>query len=144
MKKYLLPAFVAVLILGGVFVAGNIHGRMHKSTGVAQTDEIKHREVIEFAHGRVLYVVVDNDGIYVGQEFIPFILFDKFLKEHGGELKPDYAIVYGTESSRFGRAVEAIDSIRANLKIKVTMVTRAVPDGTRRGPIEFHENFWEY
>jgi hypothetical protein len=141
MKKYLLPAFIAVLILGGLFVTGNIHGGKKKPAEVAQPEEIK---IIEVPHGRVFYVVVDNDGIYVGQEFIPFILFGKFLKERGGELKPDYAIVCGTESSRFGRAVEALDSIRANLKIKATIETRAIPDGTRRDPIEIHEHFIAY
>ena len=140
MKKYLLPALVAALILGGVFAVGEIHGRA-RGVEVAQSDEVK---MIALPHGRVLYVVVDNDGFYVGQEFVPFILFGKFLKEHAGELKPDYAIVCGTESSRFGRAVEAIDAIRANLKIHYTMETRAMADGTRRGPIEVHEHDWEY
>jgi hypothetical protein len=92
----------------------------------------------------VLCVVVDNDGFYVGQEFIPFILFGKFLEERGRDLKPDWAVVCGTESSRFGHVLEALDLLRSRMKVKATMEARTIPDGTRRDSIEVREHFNAY
>ena len=94
--------------------------------------------------GRVLYVVVDSDGYYVGDEFVSFLLLDKYLKEHAEELRPDYCIVCGTRSCRYGHVVEALDSLRGDFKVYSTVMPQAVPDGTRYRAIEHHENWWEY
>jgi hypothetical protein len=140
MKKYLLPGLVAVFVLVGLFATGYVQIGKKRPSGTEES-VIK---IVEAPHGRVLCVVVDDDGYYVGEEFIPFVLFRKYLQERGRDLKPDYAIVCGTESSRFGRAVDALDAVRAILKIKATMETTAIRDGTRRDPIEIREHFHVY
>ena len=137
MKKYLIPALVAVAILGGLFLSGRIPGTKKESAKPAESEVVK----IAIPHGRVLCVVVDDDGLYVGREFIPFILFRKFLSERGRSYKADYAFICGTESARFGRAVEALDAIRAVLKINATMETRSMPNGTRRQAVEILGDF---
>ena len=101
-------------------------------------------EIIEGPHGRALYVIVEEDGIYVGKEFVPFLLFDRYLRDNGPTLRPDCAIVLGTDSVRYGKVVEVYDRIRSIYSIHVSLPTRPVPTGTRRGAIEVHEHFWQY
>jgi hypothetical protein len=138
-RRYLLPVFLVASILGVFFVIEN--RRPKHAQNVQNGSGIM--EIFE-PHGRALYLVVDVDGYYVGDEFVPFILLDKYLKEHADELRPDCGFVCGTQSCRYGRVIEAVDSIRAIFRVDSRIITRAIPDGKRHIPIEQHENPWEY
>jgi hypothetical protein len=93
-------------------------------------------------NGRVLNVIVEDDGAYIGKEFIPFILFEKYLKEHRSDLRANYVIVVGTESARYGSAVQVYDLARSILKVPSTIETRVLPNGTRRDAIEVRNHSW--
>jgi hypothetical protein len=101
-------------------------------------------EVMELPHGRVLYVIVEREGVYLGEKFVPFPDFEKFLKDNQATLRPQHARVLGTESATYGNFISVFSTIRNTLKIPATINTAALEPGTRRGPIEVHENFWEY
>ena len=95
-------------------------------------------------HGRVLYVVVEKEGVYVGDAMVPITAFEEFLKREGSTLRPNYALVCGTDMARYGDVVKAYGAIRGVFKIPAMIEPVAAVVGTRRGPIEVHEHFWEY
>ncbi len=99
-------------------------------------------EIVAAPHGRIMYVIVEADGCFLGQQFVPFGEFRGYLNDHAAELAPDYVMVCGTDSSRFGRIVETLDSVRAVFTVPSVMETRTRPDGTRRGPIEVGDAPW--
>ncbi len=82
--------------------------------------------------------------LLVREDFVPFFQLDSFLKKHACQLDPNYGIVCGTQSSRYGDVVEALDAVRTDFKIYATIRSQAIPDGMRRGAIEQHRNWWEY
>jgi hypothetical protein len=129
MKRYMIPAVIALLAIGIFFASGYLGS----PRSPAHKTEL---ESISLPHGRILYIVVDEDGIYIGKEAIPVLGLRDYLIGHRSMLKPDYAVVCGTTHSRFGNAVQAIDAIRAILKVPYMLETRALPDGTRRPKIE--------
>ena len=142
-RQYLLPALLAAAILAAVLVAG--------SWWLRRAEHVpKHAsgwpdpESVSLPGGRVLYVVVDTDGYYVGEDFVPFFQLDSFLKRRASQLDPNYGIVCGTQSSRYGHVVEALDAVRANFRIYATIRSEAIPNGMRRGAIEQHRNWWDY
>ena len=73
-----------------------------------------------------------------------FDTFDSFLREDGLKLRPDYAVVLGTDLAPFGKVVSAYASIRHILAVPETIVTRPVAIGTRHRAIEEHTHYWEY
>jgi len=79
LKRYFAPACITVLLLGAVFWIGDAFGKRHPKSAVNR--DIR-EEIIQLPHGRALYVVVEDDGIYVGEEFVPFLLFDKYLRDN--------------------------------------------------------------
>lgn len=100
-------------------------------------------EIMFIPSGRTLNIVVEEDGAYIGEEFIPFLLFDKYLKEHREQLRPRYVIVVGSENAKYGSAVQVFDSVRSILKVPSTIETRTVPVGTRREALE-KKPAWSY
>ena len=145
-RRYFFPAFLSALLLAGVFIAGNLSpnlvGKKHPAESAAP-DRMKitmpetppDEPKVQIPHARILCAVVEEDGIYIGEDFVPFLLFRKALEDHRKEWKADCAIVAGTTRSRFGRVTEAIDAVRAVLKVPVMMETRTMTDGARRVPI---------
>lgn len=51
------------------------------------------QEIIEFPHGRVLYVIVEPEGVYIGEERISFEGFSDYLKARKRTLSPDFFII---------------------------------------------------
>lgn len=135
LKSYLLPALAAAILLGGFLVVGTYlpDSRGKKGRGVSEEQSM---EVLELPHGRILYVVVETDGCFLGREFVSFSDLRRYLNDHAAELLPDYVIVCGTAGSQFGRVVETLDSVRTVFNVPSSMETGTLPEGTRRGPIE--------
>ena len=89
------------------------------------------REVFLIPRGRVLQVIVGGDGVYLGQEFIPFLLFRKHLEEHRGDFRVKSVRVFGTDTARYGAAVQVYATVLDVLKIRGTVDSRVVPASTR-------------
>ena len=149
-RRYLFPALLSALLLAAVFIAGNlspslvsrkrpVDGLAPERTKITMPEMPPDEPKVQIPHARVLCAVVEDDGIYIGEEFVPFLLFHKTLEDHANEWKADCAIVGGTTSSRFGRVTEAIDTVRAVLRVPVMMETMTMPDGARRIPITIHD-----
>jgi len=139
--KYLFQLTIAMLVLAGVFVFG---GLWLRDEPVRKKERDDSPVIVFFPHGRVLYVVVENDGAYIGEEFIPFLLFDQFIKDHKRTLAPDYFIVIGTSEARYGNAVEVFASLRKIIGVDGTMRTYPAEPGTRRPAIASYRHCWDY
>jgi len=136
LKSYLFPSAIAALVLAASFVAGEFAGARQL---VRYPEPLKPQPVSESPHGRILHVVVDQDGIYIGDRLVFFDDFHDYLIGYAREMHPDSAVVCGTRSSRFGRVAEALGTIRAVLNITATMETRTFADGTRQEAVEVRE-----
>ena len=140
-KRYFLPGVFAGVVFGAVLGSSFLPEFFKKK---APEKEDPPAQIIHVPHGRALYIVIEADGFYVGKEFIPFLDLLKYLKEREYQFRPDYVIICGVSSSSFGHAVEALEATKAVFSVPYTFETMTVPEGTRRGPIEIHENPWEY
>jgi hypothetical protein len=89
-------------------------------------------------------VIVDQDGVYIGEEASFVTTFDSFFKQHAETLKPDYVIVCGTDLARFGDMIKVYDSVQRAFPNTSTMGTRSFVIGTRFNAIVVHEHPWEY
>jgi len=136
--KYLIISGGSLLIIAGLFVGWLLLLSATEAKG--ETDVSN--EIVHMPAGRILNVVVEEDGAYIGKEFIPFLLFEKHLKEHREELRANYVIVGGTENARYGSAVQVYDAVRSVLRVPSTIETRVLPVGTRREAIEVRRNMW--
>jgi hypothetical protein len=137
LKQYRIPAVAAALIFAALFAVGGLIVKHEQ-------ERVQTLETTYLAHGRALYVVVEEEGAYVGDEFVPFHLFNEFMKDHASVLRPDYAIVIGTKDARYGHVAEVFASIYGAVHVPGTIETRLAPVGTRRPAIAVHKNFWEY
>lgn len=102
------------------------------------------QEIIEFPHGRVLYVIVEPEGVYIGAERISFEGFSDYLKARKRTLSPDFFIIAGTDTARYGDVVNAFITLRAVLRVGYMLETRPLPTGTRRARIRVAEHYWDY
>jgi hypothetical protein len=146
LKTYRVPALIAVLVLGSIILLGTYIAKNQRENKRLAIDDLKipELEIIELPHGRVLYAIVEKEGVYLGEKFVAFPDLEKYLKENQATLRPQYALVLGTESANYGKFISVFSIIRSTLKIPATINTVALEPGTRRGPIEVHENHWEY
>lgn len=101
-------------------------------------------EICEFPHGRVLYVIVEPEGVYIGEERISFENFPDYLKTRKRTLSPDFFIIAGTDTARYGDVVSVFGTLRATFRAGYMLETRSLPLGTRRPRIRVAENYWDY
>lgn len=131
---------ISLLVVCGLLVIWMLHPSAPEATGAPGVTA----EIVHMPSGRILNVVVEEDGAYIGKEFMPFLLFEKHLKEHRGDLRASYVIVVGTENARYGSAVRIYDAVRSVLRVPSTIETRVLPVGTRREAIEVRRNSWGF
>ena len=137
-RRYFVPAIVAATLLTGFIVLMSIGGKYVKP--FPKEDE----DLIELPNGRVMYVVVEEEGAYIGDILIKFSDFGNQIGPYSKALKPDYFIVMGTNEARYGHFAEVYVAIKGALKIPGAVDTRAFDAGTRRPAIAVHRHFWEY
>ena len=139
-RRYFVPACLVAALFSIVFFLWATPTTARPSSGATEDEPV----LMGLPHGRVLYVLVDEKAIFVGDAAIPLGTFDQFLRDHAATLRPDYAIVLGTERARYGHVVAAYAAIRHILAIQETIVTRPVAISTHHRAIEVHRHFWEY
>jgi hypothetical protein len=141
LRAYAGPACVSVALFVALY---HCQRPTFQSEHTAPVLSTKDPQEIELPHGRVLYVIVEENGVYVGDDFIDFSLFESFLQSNGHKLQPDYFMVFGTDLARYGKIVQIYACLRNKLGISGTMQTLSVPVSTRRPAIEVHDHHWEY
>lgn len=140
-KKYFGPACVSVALICALRLTGR--SPQKPVQGPVSADAAEYEEIV-LSRRRVLYVVVEERGVYLGEEFVHFSVFESWLKERGDSLKPDFVKVLGADLARYGQVVQIYVSVQKILMVPVIIDTKPVVIGTRRGPIEVHERGSEY
>ena len=136
-RKYVVPALLSALMIFGLLTVGAFYAKEEKKKNPAE-------EVVTLPHGRVLYVVCEAHGAYVGEEFVHFPDFDQFIRDRSRVFSPDYLIVMATADSRYGDVAAVFASLHRATNVPGTIETRPVPHGTRRPVIAVRERFWQY
>lgn len=90
-------------------------------------------EMMSAPHGRVLSIVVEREGAFVGEICIPHRELAGYLQSHRAQLAPDYVIVAGTEEATYGDFATTFTAVRSVFRgVGATTETRSLPVGTRR------------
>lgn len=116
------------LMLGLLYLASRIEG----GARTAQQEQEPELHLRVVPHGRVLFVVVDQDGVYLGPERLTVeqgvLTINAFLREH--EIRN--LVVYGTDLARYGEAVRLFAGIDQKLLRWSQLATRPLPIGSRK------------
>lgn len=129
LKNYAVPVLLTVLFfVAGIFYVEDTHKRVSPA------------EIVTLPHDRVLYVVCEQEGAYIGEEFVSFPGFEQFVKEHKTDLNPDYVIVAGTPDSRYGDVAAVFTALHRITGSPGTIETQPVPSGTRRPAVAILEH----
>ena len=139
-RQYFLPAVIAAAGLSAVLslkepLVPNSRARASRADS---------GERFFLPQGRALYVIVEEQGVYFGQDFVAFDGLDAFIEARVRAMKPDCALVYGTQLARYGYVTTVLTKIRSSLGVPTELRTYPLRVGTRRGPIEVHKHPWEY
>ncbi len=84
---------------------------------------------------RVLNVLVELDGVYIGEQCIPYEHFRAFLIQHAKRWRPHQVVIHGSIDARFGRSVEVFDTL-LRLNLRPVFDTKAHAPGTRLPAVE--------
>lgn len=84
---------------------------------------------------RIMNLVLEDDGAYVGTWRIPYESFRVFMIKHAKIWRPDYVIISGTKDCRIGHGVDVFDTLRL-LQLSSWLAPIAVQTGTRLPAIE--------
>ncbi len=109
-----LAAMVAVLLLGVLAVLLVSYWTRTKPT-IPDPEPDYAWQTVRNPHGRVLYVVIDFDGVYLGQERIDPVIAKDVINAMLREQQIHNLVIYGTTHARFGVGVD----IFANLDLSV-------------------------
>jgi len=84
---------------------------------------------------RALNVVLENSGVFIGAQCIPYPSFRLFLIKHAKEFRPHHSMIHGTLNCPFGRGVEVYDTL---LSLRIWPIFEPSPTsaGTRLPAIE--------
>ncbi len=97
---------IAVLLLGVLVVLLVSYWTRTKPTGPDPEPENAYT-ITPYPHGhRVLYVVVDFDGVYLGQERLDPLIAKDVINATLKERNLHNILIYGTTHARFGAAVD--------------------------------------
>ncbi len=84
---------------------------------------------------RVLNVVLEDSGVFIGEQCIPYPNFRLFLIKHAKEFRPHHAMIHGTMNCPFGRGVEVYDTL-LSLRIWPLFVPFPTSEGKRLPAID--------
>lgn len=129
MKKIALVG--AILAAAGVFwfLAGQTSAAPEKHVHEATGMEV---EFLGMAPGKVLYVVVDKDGVYLGDTHFDLAGAKTGIRALLKEQKIKNLVIYGTIVARYGDVIELRDSIDPALVRHSTLSVRPLSPGTRK------------
>lgn len=84
---------------------------------------------------RIMNVVLENDGVFIGTQPIPYENFRVFMIKNAKRWRPDYVRISGTLDCRFGHGIEVLDTLRL-LQLGPILAPFTVKAGTRLPVIE--------
>jgi hypothetical protein len=146
LKRYLRPACIVALVLG-ILLFFNGKSRRDYSSEHTPTQPSLIQEFHRLGpadRDRVLYIVVDEDGAYIGRDRFNVRTFADAFKVTVRDLKPDFIFVCGTDLVRFGDLVAVYDPVQKMYPETSTVGTKSLPVGTRIGPIIVRDHRWQY
>ena len=145
LKPWLAPLVATCAVVGLVVPVG--HWQLHRAKpevcGVLGSGRAAGGELCEgypwrdpySPYDRMMNIVVENDGAYIGEERVPYECFRLFMIRHARRWRPDYVSLSGPTDGRFGHGVEVFDTLRL-LHLVTIWNGSASPSGTRLPAIE--------
>ena len=95
--------------------------------------------------GSELLVLVDEDGVYIGDEFIPIPLLVQTLEQRFAGLKVSRAIIYSTDSARYGNVFTVYLNVKEALHVPADIASIGVTKGARMAPTrQYDQPFCDY
>ncbi len=121
LKPRLLPLVAACAVVGLIVAVGKWQPRHPRADayGVLGSGRAGDGELCEgypwdgFTSDaeRVLNVVVEEEGVYIGDECIPYVSFRAFLIKNAKRWRPHHAIIRGRIDGRFGHGAAVYQTL---------------------------------
>ncbi len=128
LRRYLLPGCVTLVAFALTF--------SFKPVPVRRDLEAKDRQIeislLALPHGKVLYAVVDFDGVYLKDKRFDFTQARHAISSILKDQKIPNLIIYGTELTRYGDLVELYGGIEPGLVRYSSFSFRTLPSGSRQ------------
>lgn len=141
LRRYLLPAIIASTVLAAAVFFFELSPKDRRTQSPKPKDQPS--EVClgypwndpNSSDLRLMTVVVEDSGAFIGKIRIPYDAFRYFLIHHARDYRPDHVLIVGAIDCPFGRCVEVFDTLWS-LNLYPTLDCHAIPPGTRYPEIE--------
>ncbi len=143
LRSYIVPACLSLAIFTALSFVENTPRRPTSSRAGTRQERLLEPDLVSLPHGQLLTVVVEGDAFYLGNTRVGFDHLAEYLRRRVVALHPNYAIIVGTETARYGNAITALVTVQQVLEIEATLETRNVPAATRRPEIKSLEYWWQ-
>jgi len=143
LRRYLLPAGLSLLVFSSFFLLSFLPQRQFTKKRMS----VKGSECVSITShfGSELLVLVDEDGVYIGDDFIAFPLLAQTLEQRYTELKVSRAIIYSTNTARYGNVLTVFLGVKEALHVPVDMASIGVGGGDRLPPTrKYDQPFSDY
>lgn len=120
-KPWLPPIAAALAVVGLVVSVGKWEPRHPKADvyGVLNLEATVREELCEgypwdnlsADEERILNVVLEEEGVYVGDECVPYASFRPFLIKNAKRWRPHHALIRGRVDGRFGHGVAVYETL---------------------------------
>lgn len=124
LRRYIVPTIISASVTAAVFLGAELMVRRSR-TSTPKPEPAKTEVCIGYPWNdpnssdlRMMNVVVETTGVFVGEERIAFDAFREYLIQHAQDWRPDHVFVFGTMKSRFGRGVEVGHISVGNLPVR--------------------------
>jgi len=141
-RTYLFPASLTLLVFSSFFLLSFIPQCQFAKKRVSKGIECVS---IPCHFGTELLVLVDKDGVYIGDDFIAIPLLVQTLEQRYVELKVSRAIIYSTDSARYGDVLTVVFDVKEALHVTVDMASIGVGHGDHLAPTrKYDQPFYDY
>jgi hypothetical protein len=147
MPPWLPPVAAALAVVGLVVSIGKWEPRHARAdlSGVRSSGSATSEELCEGypwgtgPNDRIMNVVLENDGVYVGTRRVPYESFRVFMIKNARLWCPDHVAISGVQDCRIGHGAEVFDAVRL-LQLCPFFSPFPVPAGTRLPVIELYRD----
>lgn len=142
-KPWLPPIAAAFAVVGLVVSVGKWEPLTTGAPGIvpfpAPTERCEGYPWGSGPNDRIMNVVLDDDGAYIGTRRIPYEAFRGFMIKNAQIWRPDRVMISGTQNSRIGHGIEVLDCLRL-LQLYPDFSPIVVKAGTRLPEIELYRD----
>lgn len=135
MRQYGLASVIAAGLIAALLLGV-------RSGGGKRGVEERAPEIVEIPRGRVMNVVIERDGPYVGSRAVPAKEFTVFVKAIAQRERIDHVLVYGRSDAKYGDFVAAYSALRDIFGDRTHVCTYPLEPDAQLPDVHVQSNWW--